>query len=781
MAKSMKKTSKKDTEAGLGARVHGALKKAFPGIREASIEHQTRFQIRLGHQELTVQGRAGTAKTGIADILVRHAGQPLCVLELKRHDLALTKDDVAQGLSYARLTTPITPLVVTTNGKDIWVHDTYTGRRRRSRTTSAKGLKARLAGVAKLAAGDADRAVATLMGTSPAVWARAINSITARLIEERTGDWSDFLKPFPRAFSIRRLAGHWMLKAFQSGAEAVVVHGPPISGKSNLLRQLALDIQGSSHGLLILEPTETGLFARIADLLSAQLNWNLSANDVREWLRDVSKGDGTAVLFVAVDGIAPSHKKVLADLDELSGSHYGPKLRLIATLDDSALDSVLRNNVGRELTAFGRTAATVSLQPLHDVEFEHAANQLRQRRIGMTLGSQYTAALREPAVLRALVPTRELAELPDDKDVVVRIPPLLDLRSLQLVRERFPNDEDGDASLRAAAEVILGYYLANGGRRPRPGLSTYQLPEAELESSISASHLATLRDRGFIKRGIDWDENSVWLFRVPVLVATYLMTALVRRMTAGEKISPSRFVAFSMSIPHGDLIVAGALVQWAQNGASEAFLETFHGLFAERPSASSLSRDSEIGFIIDEKLIRVAVRDLKLSDAELDNALTEPGGWIILSHVAGAGVHLSVGEALHRLDEPLMLEIAQCPFLLVTVDSVSSRLPMSHHDIAGGTVVCTHTGVVEPITLSLINYLIEMGAKAERWIQQAAATGSSALLSRLFLALQQVAGMTPPRGKWAARVLDSTVTPAFAKSLRKPKRKAKVRKTKSHK
>ena len=49
-----------------------------------------------------------------------------------------------------------------------------------------------------------------------------------------------------------------------------------------------------------------GLFQRIANLLSAALEWKVGADDVRQWLRRLSHSGTGPALVLALDGISPA-------------------------------------------------------------------------------------------------------------------------------------------------------------------------------------------------------------------------------------------------------------------------------------------------------------------------------------------------------------------------------------------------------------------------------------------------------------------------------------------
>ena len=115
------------TEADFEARVHAVMSDAFPWLTTDALRHQSRFTVRLGHSVVEIDGRGRERIDGRADMIVWAGDKPLAVFELKRPSLPLTDDDVAQGLSYARLTAPMTPLVVVSNGIDTRIHVSHSG------------------------------------------------------------------------------------------------------------------------------------------------------------------------------------------------------------------------------------------------------------------------------------------------------------------------------------------------------------------------------------------------------------------------------------------------------------------------------------------------------------------------------------------------------------------------------------------------------------------------------------------------------------------------------
>ena len=165
-------SDKKQTEYDLETAISAAIEKAFPRLNAAGIQHQIEFTIRLGHATITANGRESWIKRGRADILLVLDDKPLAILELKRPDISVTDDDGKQGLSYARLLPVMAPFVVATNGDQLQIIETFSGQPFKVESPDEKAFEALMKSAGKVAAGDRDDAISTLMGTDPQVWTK---------------------------------------------------------------------------------------------------------------------------------------------------------------------------------------------------------------------------------------------------------------------------------------------------------------------------------------------------------------------------------------------------------------------------------------------------------------------------------------------------------------------------------------------------------------------------------------------------------------------------------
>lgn len=768
------------SEADLEARMHAVMKMAFPWLPDEALEHQTRFSIKLGHATIPVDSRGGDRLHGRSDILIRAKGNPLAILELKREGLSLTDEDVTQGLSYARLTTPITPLVVVSNGKDMRIHLTYSGEAWEPLDRTEQELLERLANVGKVAAAGLRNAVCTLLGSDQRHWIPAIQVLSKKLIECRTGDWDDPLAPFVRDFLIPRRATVLLTEAIKNGKRAVTLHGPPLSGKSNVLRELAESIQTSEPiAVLMMEPGDVGVFQAVAHLLASELSWTVSADDAREWLRNISNGT-TATLILLLDGIDPSQSALIADLNELASDRFGPALSVIVTVDDSALEAITKNHIRREASAFGRITEEIHLNPLDDMEFKHAVATLARHRIGITPGGDSVLSLREPWILRALVPAY-IKDLPNaPPGLMVRIPPIMDIEAMHIAADAFPLDDEAETVLRAAARAIVKQYMEfwNSAALLQRILA-FAVERRCLEDEVGATGIHVLRQRGFIKPGIDWAGRSVWFVRVPALVSTHVAAVLAEMLSEW---SPDEAVNWLITLasrfPFGDVIAADALIKCATQRTGGNILDLLNALLSRSPRTSSLSPGSMLSLTVSGHLVHATVTqsgklaivapsetiEIDLAEDDLDHVMTDPGGWLILSHIAAAplGVYIPGESEPARLDEPLLLEVGQAPVVLSRPDGAQDFKEVAVHDIPGhGSIVCHLSGIVEPITWALVKFFLHRGSDADAWIDEAIAQNSLPLLTRAHIALVQIEKIADERGLWAQTTLAQRITPAL--------------------
>ena len=443
------------TEADFEADLQAALRRAFPWLPPGSIKHQTKFSFTWGRATIEVDGREQTKTTARADVLLYSGQQPLAVLELKRPGHPIEEADIAQGLSYARMLHPRPPLVAVTNGKDLSLLETHTGNEWKPSNPGHEEFSNILQKAAHVATEDLKRAVETLMGSSPAIWVQAFRQTSALTIDEMSGEWSEQLSPFVPGFLIPRKATAATVALLKEGVRLILVEGPPLAGKSNVLRELTAQTADSEDIAVLFVEAESGagVYRTIAGALSNALSWPVTDEEARAWLMRLSKTAGPA-LVVAVDGLSMERDVIRSDIDDLTSHLFGGNVRVAVTLDDSLAEKIVMNSTGRKLSAIGRRASRVRVGPLDDDEFQAAADLLWSQRLGIMKGGDKSPELRICWVLRAVA--SHFVSQPNyaNENLAAAVPPLLGPELIQHARDRFQDDELRRL-LRQTAEAVL--------------------------------------------------------------------------------------------------------------------------------------------------------------------------------------------------------------------------------------------------------------------------------------------------------------------------------------
>jgi hypothetical protein len=367
------------------------------------------------------------------------------------------------GIELREPTRFLPPLVIVTNGHETRVYDANTGHAWSGEDDAAKAVTRLLANAAMVAVSDMRWATEALMGRETGVWTRIVRASTAALIAEMTDPPGRAERSFARDLLFPRLATLKATKALQSGPAFTVIEGTPVTGKTSLLRELALRTAGSDElAVLMLRGSGPGLFQALANLFAAELEWNLTANDARQWLRRMSGGAAGPTLVVAIDGVYPGTAMAM-DLEELASLRPGAKLKVILTTEQP--EALVKAPNGRTETALGARATRIELGPLGLHEFKAAQDALKRTKIFFLDGAEYAEDYRAPWVLRILYD--RVARDPRSANPArgVQLPASLGLELVDAARETYAGQ----------TALLRGYRLL-----ARDALSDSQAYSAEL-------------------------------------------------------------------------------------------------------------------------------------------------------------------------------------------------------------------------------------------------------------------------------------------------------------
>ncbi|TIW61036.1 MAG: type I restriction enzyme HsdR N-terminal domain-containing protein [Mesorhizobium sp.] len=769
-------------EAELETRIARALTDAFPAISNETVVQQRRFTVRLGHETHEFDSAALWEKTGRADILLFLDDRPLAVLEIKRESVTITGRDYEQAQSYANMLTPRPPLVIVSNGVSTECYDANTGERWHGGTDAREAVRMLLANAAKIAASDMRWAIEALLGRETDVWPRAIRGCTARLLGNFTDPPGASGRPISRDLLFPRFATELAAEALKTGPLFTLIDGPPASGKTNLLRELAQNSELSDElALLVLRGSGSGLFQALANLFAAAFEWALTPHDARHWLRRMSRADAGPTLVIAIDGVEPGTPMAI-DLHELASIELGPKLKVVLTADQR--EGLTRTTNGRAKTGIGTQSIEIELGPLGLKEFRLAQAELARVRIGFAEGAEYCEDYRAPWVLRALYDdvARDPRYAREDQGVILS--PALGLRLVDAARETYAGQSELLRDYRVLARDAMADDPSGTGDLALAQSNGFVVRQDAL-SSESRERLAGLQAAGHVRAYRQGREDVV----LPTIPAVFMVeladaaaTILEHRAAKDPKAAGEWLGRRLEGVYLGDLIGAQAIRTLADTtgGFSEGII---HGLFSIKPR-EELVEDRLIAFAKpDGEVVHLKIESGKawLSDrfgnvrgesidmgAERGQMMGDVTGWMILGQLACVPA-ARVGDDSDRIDAKILFEIGQCPFPLLRAND--HGLGHLEHDLGPhGRLLCTQQGVIEATTQAMAGMLSRPWDGADGFVAAVLKEGSLPLLHRLMIALRTVRRFGGHRAEWADEILRDHVMPEIEGLLAAPPR-----------
>lgn len=396
-------------EAELEARISALLKNVFPTFQEVAVEHQKTFSIKLGHHNVTVDQKEPSTRPTMAtfDILLTIGGKNIILLELKRENLKLTKEDVLQGISYARLLHPMPPLTLISNGTNNDFYNTYTKDKINVSDVDFGFIQALTDNSFSLALADYKEAVKILLNREPELFSKIINQISEISFGRLLGDIDDFTKPVCTDFLIERNNIGNILSLFEQGTDLVGVIGSAFSGKTNLLYQFFSKVKSDKNFLFYIDCNDHNysIFQQLSNHFTRNAKISVTKDKIREWLinslADLSEGK----FYLLIDNFNNDIPEgIKSEIIELIDIFKGENQHILYTIDEFNYKKLAYVENRQYKTIIGEKSKLIHLDELNDEEYIAANDFLYQKfRTPIEHGGHYTPEYREPRVLRHLV------------------------------------------------------------------------------------------------------------------------------------------------------------------------------------------------------------------------------------------------------------------------------------------------------------------------------------------------------------------------------------------
>ena len=316
-------------------------------------------------------------------------------------------------------------------------------------------------------------------------------------------------------------------------------------------------------------------------------------------------------------------------------------------------------------------------------------------------------------------------------------------------------------------------------------MANYAVRRKTVREHVDGADLAALSDRGFVKLGLNEANEQIVVARLPELLASELAFLLARRPgeqieEVGPKDAADWLVDQSSRLPFGDVIAAQAIFDCAIEAGSLS-LSLIERLLAVPPRKEKIKPGTraalfmpdigkvELTFRDDGRIVaRVGPCEKVLDAEESDEPAHEMYGdieaWLILSHVAGQPFMVqSKDGAQGRLDPALLMEVGTCPIVLRRPPADPEMSGVLVHDLKDhGSIVCHNSGIVEPITFSILKFLSMTDMDISEWLEEALARNSLPLTARLGIAFRHLAE-GGDKADWAKEMLEQYIKPALGR------------------
>lgn len=779
----VKKLTQAPTEQDLEVAINRVLREKFKWLPRESIKHQTTFSFTFGRRKISVDGlKSAKAR---ADVILYNKDEPLAVFELKRSGVPLKNEDIDQGLSYARLLSPIAPLVIVTNGSDTRIIETHSGSDWSHDEQPTKKIFDKLiSNAAKVAEDNINSAIETLMGTSSTVWQQAVQFTSQEKISELTESLDKPALPFAKDFLIPRKTTNEALYQVNEGKKLILVEGAPMIGKSSVLREIVFQSENIPELTTLYIEARAGrsILQNLADMLAQSLEWSVSAEEVRTWLKRLSKANKNQKLLLAIDNWSINDREITEEIRDLSSSFFGDGLVVICALNDSVAEEVVHNSDGRSLSVIGRRATRLSVKVLDDEEFQESEKVLSSHKIHLMNGARASSEFRQPWILRALFSNMAVKAKNIVSEAFLLLPPMLSLSLISLTRERFYHEKQRRLFQKIAAGLLDD--IEDQHRDPSLVLSTFEISlvrRSSLEKHINNSDLQWLIDAGFLRSAIHRSDEPVLYVGLPELLASELAKLIAQEFIQRElayQEAADWFSYIASSVPIGDVIVAQAMLDIVSK-RKKLPINLIMALLENSPKKERLNPGSRfLMYSPEDKQIEIAYKQDGTMEAEIDGRLhtitsdevelpeayANCDAWLVLSHFASMPFAVDENGEEKRFDPWLLLQLGIANLVLHRPEGYFAMRTLHIHKVPDiGEMVCHKEGVVEPITYAIWTFLRREDYRIkESWINQVIVSESMPLLLRVYTALLQLSQTTDEElSSWANDIIGSRIDPAF--------------------
>jgi len=746
-------------EATLEARLERVLTTVFPTFREVNVEHQKSFSIKFGHHNVDVDLKAPSTypSRAILDILLTIGGKNIILLELKKESLALTDDDVSQGISYARLVHPMPPLTLISNGTDNQFYNTYTKEKIEATSVDLDFIQRLTDNSFHLATKDFKEAVNLLLNREPELFSKIINQITETKFQRLVGDIDDFKKPICNDFIIERQNIDKVISFFSGGASLVGIIGSAFTGKTNLLYQFFLKVKNEKNFLLYLDCNDHNysIFQQLANHFTQNAKISITKDKIREWLINSLTDLPEGKFYLLLDNFnSDIPEAIKSEIIELIDIFKGVNHHTLYTLDEFNYKRVAYVENRQYKTIIGEQSKLIQLDELSDDEY-NAANRFlfNKYRITIEHGGHYTPEYREPRILRHLVSIyRGEAEVDEGKFSKIDAVPNFNLLNAISANKTYTRQ------IHDLYQKITFCFFAEK-----------ELRKKDADLSIMASGSGAITTNSFKKFFPDdfgtLVKSSVVVFReirngmtiiypkFQELIAKHsipiISKLIIQENSQSKRIEElcTLLIDTVTPIPYCDIVATGVLMEIARKNEVDLFSELVQQLLKIPPRFEKVEGGTKI-LMYSEGVghVQISFED----DMDEGGFVADFLPYAILSQIAAYPLGLVDNEeySVYAFHLYLMYEVGSSKEFLRRADvrSLQNMKPLESFDWEGvGHLISGHEGIIEPIVQSIQKCFLSIPEEIKRLYERGFEENNVNLLYRIYLALRTMTNYTDSR------------------------------------
>lgn len=695
-------------EATFETRAHEAIKYIFPKYATLELTHQLIFSVKLGHDIIDVKPSVRRPRL---DILIKQKGRNLAVLELKRPGYPLRDEDRDQGLSYARLLTPMPPLVIVSNGKETQFYETTSGTPLDIISPDAEQLEKLFVQALEIAASQKDHAVRILLGKDPLIWEKVIGDINRISFLNHTGFVETLYQPIADSFHLPRESTQRIVDLVSRNNPVVTVTGSPMVGKTNILYELCQLKEVPFIPIYInAEDCQFGIFQYLANHFTKHFFTATSTDDVRHWLRHgiVNNPHPAGKIVLIIDDVSYSNHNLTREIDELIELCSSARSCSLVIACDSSNYHLMAHVSGRpKKTLFGKRALRLEINNLSDAEFETAREHIKKYwSADFHKGAHYSRELRNPRILRMIISTlpREL-----DVDTHLLIPSFLAFRALNWVLRGFSSDP------RFIHDMVELVKVSINADSPSPILESMvsygrgYVPYDKAESLLGEARIERLLQQGHIDWFTDKEQNQYIIPKVPELLAASAVEALISDVSGMEfEHAIDYVIKQSERLPYGDLIGANVFERLSREKGFPLFEIIVH-LINQPPKIEQVPENFNGAMYFDKTgLVTIPQRLWKETSEEI-RMFSNLYPWLVLSQLVTERIMMEDSKDPWKVYREILITVGGYENILRRFDPVTTPeniMGYETHRLRSkegkeGEVICGEIGIIEPITYAI--------------------------------------------------------------------------------